>query len=261
MRQILAAAGRWVIDFLAFFGATGQLHAEATGYVVRGAAEYRQIVTQMALIGANSLPLVVVTLLATGAVISFHLVHQAQRYGGTQWVGWLVAETIVRELGPTMTSVVVAARIGSAITAEIGTMKVTEQIDALRALATSPVAYLVVPRLFAAMVMLPALAVVADFTGILGGMAYCAFGAHLAPAAFVASIQTRLRISLVFLGLAKSVFFGIIIAIVCCHEGLRCGMASEEVGRATTRGVVRSILVIYVADLFLSMILFGPTGT
>jgi len=258
VREALAAAGRWVLDLLAFFGATGQLHAEATGYIARGVVEYRQVVLQMARIGANSVPIVVVTMLATGAVIALHLVPQAERIQGLSLLGWIQAEMMVRELGPAMASVVVAARIGSAMAAEIGTMKVTEQVDALRALAISPVAFLVVPRLLAAILMLPALALVADFAGVLGGLAYCGYAGKVAPTAFVASVQQRLPLYVIPLGLAKAAVFGVIIAIVCCHEGLACGMASEEVGRATTRAVVRSLLLIYVVDVFLSAALFEP---
>jgi len=252
-------AGEWIINFLAFFGATGSLHAEATGYILRGAVEYRQLVLQMAQIGANSVPIVVITMLATGAVIALHLAPQAERIQGLSLLGWILAEMMVRELGPAMASIVVAARIGSAMAAEIGTMKVTEQVDALRALATSPVSFLVVPRLLAAFLMLPALALLADFMGILGGMIYCAYAGKVMPGAFVTSIQLRLPLYVVPLGLVKAAVFGVIIAIVSCHEGLACRMASEEVGRATTRAVVRSLLLIYVVDLFLSAALFQPT--
>ena len=199
---------------------------------------------------------IVLTLGFTGMVMAFHAGQQAPQLGAGQLVGWLVAESICRELGPVLASIVVAARVGSAITAELGTMKVTEQIDALRAMATSPTAYLVVPRVIACLLMVPALTIVADYAGILGGWLFALDADFLTTTMYFTSITSRLALSTAAQGVVKSVFFGLIIAVVGCHQGLYCKMASEDVGRATTRSVVHSILAIFVSDYFLSKILF-----
>lgn len=249
-------AASWALKPVEYVGQVLQLAAETAGYLVRGAIGYRQTIDQMAQTGFNSLPLVVVTLGFTGMVMAFHLGQQAPRFQAANLVGWLVAETICRELGPVMVSIVVASRVGSQIAAEIGTMKVTEQIDALRAMATSPAQYLVVPRLLACLVMVPALVIVGDLAGIGGGYVFAASSAELSGPLYLTSIRTLLRFSTAAAGVGKSFFFGLIIALVGCHQGLFCRQAAEDVGAATTRSVVYSILGIFVSDYFLSKVLF-----
>lgn len=256
MPEWVWSAASWALRPVEYVGQVVHLAAEAAGYLVRGAIGYRQTVDQMAQTGFNSLPLVVVTLGFTGMVMAFHLGQQAPRFQAANLVGWLVAETICRELGPVMVSIVVAARVGSQIAAEIGTMKVTEQLDALRAMATSPTQYLVVPRLIACVLMVPALVVVGDVAGMGGGYLYAVNSAHLSAPLYRTSIETYLRFATAASGVGKSFFFGLIIALVSCHQGLFCRQAAEDVGRATTRAVVYSILGIFVSDYFLSKLLF-----
>ncbi len=174
-------------------------------------------------------------------------------------MGWLVAETMCRELAPVLITFVVAARAGSAMTAELGTMKVTEQIDALRAMATDPVNYLVLPRYVACIVMVPLLVFVGDAVGVTGGYLMALFSPNINHAMYFASIPGNLETWTLLAGIVKSVFFGLIIALVACHQGLNCKMASEEVARATTRSVVYSIMLIYAANLLLTTMLF-PAG-
>lgn len=256
MRQRLSNAASWALKPVEYLGQVSQLVVETTGYIARGAIGYRQTVDQMAQTGFNSLPLVILTLGFTGMVMAFHLAQQAGRFQAANLVGWLVAETVCRELGPVMASIVAAARVGSAIAAEIGTMKVTEQIDALRAMATSPIQYLVVPRLLACLVMVPALVLIGDLAGIGGGYLFAQRSAQLSGPLFLTSIRTYLLPETVAAGVGKAFFFGVIIAIVGCHQGLFCRPAAEDVGRATTRSVVYAIVGIFVSDYFLSKILF-----
>jgi phospholipid/cholesterol/gamma-HCH transport system permease protein len=232
------------------------LAAEAAGYALRGKADYRQTVDQMAQTGFSSVPLVALTLGFTGMVMAFHLGQQTPKFQADALIGWLLAESFVRELGPVLASIVVAARVGSAIAAELGTMKVTEQLDALRALATSPVQYLVAPRLLACLVMVPALVVAGDIAGIVGGYAYAINSAFVTGPLYLSSIQDNLEWSTAVAGVGKAVFFGLIIAVVGCHQGMFCRQAAEDVGRATTRSVVYSIVGIFISDYFLSKLLF-----
>jgi phospholipid/cholesterol/gamma-HCH transport system permease protein len=258
MAQLPESTTRWLLKPFAFIGQIGAMTVEALGYLARGALHYRLTVDQIAQTGFNSLPLVVITMMFTGMVMAFHLGQQGPRFGAVNLVGWLTAETICRELGPVLASVVVAARVGSAITAELGTMKVTEQIDALRSLATSPTEYLVVPRVVACVLMVPALAAIGDVAGIAGGYVYAHYDPQLSPALFMSSIENGLAFRTAAAGVWKAFFFGLIIALVGCHQGLYCREAAEEVGKATTRSVVFSILGIYASDYFLSTLLFPP---
>jgi len=253
------SAAPWLLRPFQVFGEMVALTAEAAGHLVRGGVEYRQTMEQMAQTGFHSLPLVVMTLGFTGMVMAFHGLQQSAKLQAEQMLGWLVAEAFCRELGPVLASIVVAARVGSAFTAELGTMKVTEQIDALRALATSPARYLVVPRLAACLVMVPVLALAGDVAGILGGYLYATNSQAITGSLYLSSIEDNLAPSTAIAGIAKAIFFGLIIAVVGCHQGMFCRQAAEDVGRATTRSVVFSIVAIFVSDYFLSKLLFRET--
>ncbi len=249
----------WLLRPFEAFGEMVGLTADAAGHVVRGGVDYRQTMDQMAQTGFHSLPLVLMTLGFTGMVMAFHGLQQSSKLQADQLVGWVVAEAFCRELGPVLASIVVAARVGSAFTAELGTMKVTEQIDALRALATSPTRYLVVPRLMACLVMVPVLALAGDVAGVGGGYLYVTNSHAITGSLYLSSIQDNLDPATAIAGIAKAIFFGLIIAVVGCHQGLYCRQAAEDVGRATTRSVVVSIVAIFISDYFLSKLLFGAT--
>jgi len=256
--QLLQLLGRRIFAFFSFFGGNFLLFWHSLGGLVSRSCEKRQIIQQMAHIGIDSLPIVGITMLFSGMVLAYHTAIQAGKIGVENLVGWLVAESMTRELGPVLTAIVVAARAGSGMTAELGTMKVTEQIDALRALATDPVHYLVFPRLAATFVMLPLLALMGDCIGVAGGYIIAASTSGVAAAAYFGNIPGNLEIWTIMAGLLKTLFFAVIIAIVGCHQGLTCKMASEEVGRAVTRAVVYCIMLIYAANLLLTGIVF-PT--
>ena len=256
MRTALTAVGATVLRGLAYFGELSELHLRTLVHLIRGAIELRPTVEQMSGVGVSSLPIVATTMLFSGMVFSYHVADQATLLGAGPFIGWLVAETMARELGPALTAIVVAARAGSAMAAELGTMKVTEQIDALRTMATDPVQYLVVPRYLAAMFMVPVLTLIAVVIGVAGGYVMASSTADMAPGAYFNSIQVNLELWTVAAGVIKSIFFGIIIAVISCHQGLYSERASEEVGRATTRAVVNCIMLIYAANLALTVVLF-----
>ncbi|HCA46746.1 MAG TPA: ABC transporter permease [Armatimonadetes bacterium] len=252
----IAVLGAQVLRGLEYFGELSELHLRTLVHLTRGNVEYRPTIEQMSSVGVSSLPIVAVTMLFSGMVFSYHVADQAMLLGASSYVGWAVAETMARELGPALTAIVVAARAGSAMAAELGTMKVTEQIDALRTMATDPVQYLVVPRYLAAMVMVPILALVGDIIGVTGGFTMANATAGLSANSYFGSIPGNLELWTVVAGVIKAIFFGIIIAVIGCHQGLYTQKASEEVGRATTRAVVYCIMLIYAANLALTVLLF-----
>jgi phospholipid/cholesterol/gamma-HCH transport system permease protein len=256
VQSAIAVLGAQVLRGLAYFGELSELHLRTLVHLTRGNIEYRPTVEQMSSVGVSSLPIVAVTMLFSGMVFSYHVADQAMLLGASGYVGWAVAETMARELGPALTAIVVAARAGSAMAAELGTMKVTEQIDALRTMATDPVKYLVVPRYIAGMVMVPLLALVGDVIGVTGGFVMANATIDMTANGYFGSIPGNLEIWTVAAGVIKGIFFGILIAIIGCHQGLYTEKASEEVGRATTRSVVYCIMLIYAANLALTVLLF-----
>lgn len=257
MQRVLASLGGGVISGLSFIGETWTLLGQALFYALRGAVSWRATLQQMSIVGVSSLPVAMLTIAFSGMVLSYHTADFFVRFGVTQYVGAMVAEAIFREMGPVLTAIVLAARSGSAMAAELGTMKVTEQLDALRALATSPVEYLVVPRLLAALVMLPVLTLYADVVGIAGAFVAAApFG--VSYPIFIASIARGFEYWPLMSGLIKAVVFGATIAIVSCHQGFATQGGAAGVGRSTYRSVVLCIMLIYMADLVLTRLLFPP---
>ncbi|MCD6350782.1 MAG: ABC transporter permease [Armatimonadetes bacterium] len=242
--------------FLAYLGRLVYLHVYVLRLIARRRLEGRLSIEQMATVGAASLPIAAVTTLLSGMVMGYHVAVQAGQFGVDAYAGWLVAETMSRELGPVLVAFVVAARAGSAMTAELGTMKATEQIDALRALATDPVQYLVVPRYLATVLMLPLLTFVGDVVGVLGGYIMAIIAPQMNASVYFVAIPSNLEAWTVIAGLLKTLVFGMIIALVSCNEGISCRPASEEVGRATTRAVVYCIMLVYAADVALTAILY-----
>ncbi len=217
---------------------------------------WKHVINQMSHLGVNSLPIVSLTLLFAGAVMTLQVADILIRYGAQSTVGGLMAIAMGRELGPVLVGVVLAGRVGAAITAEIGTMKVTEQIDALRVLATNPIAYLVVPRVLACMVMVPILAFYGTAIGIGGGYFVATLVKGLAGMTYTDSIQMFAVVSDLTYGLIKAAIFGMVIALVGCYKGMNTGMGAEAVGKATTESVVTSIILVFVLNYFLSFFLY-----
>lgn len=207
-------------------------------------------------LGVKSLPIVGLTLLFTGMVLSFQIAGELIKYGAEFSIGGIVAIGMGRELGPVLCGVVLAGRVGAAITAELGTMRVTEQIDALRCMAVNPIAYLVVPRFVACMTMLPILNVFGVTIGIVGGMLVAALANNVSAYTFMNSIDVFCGPADIYMGMVKSIFFGMIVALVGCDRGMTCTAGAEGVGRATTQSVVYSIVMLFAANYLLSALLF-----
>ncbi|MFQ6131511.1 MAG: MlaE family ABC transporter permease [Armatimonadota bacterium] len=260
MVGLLAAIGSRVTALLNFVGQTVCLLLQAVSYLIRTRLKLGLTINQMSEVGVNSLPIALITVLFSGMVFCYYVVQQAVRYGGMQYVGWVLAEAVFRELGPVLAAIVVAARAGSAMTAELGTMTVTEQVDALRTLAVDPVHYLVVPRLVAAALMLPIVTLFADLAGIGGGYLVILLEARGAggmdPSMYLSSISANVNLWIPSAGLLKTLFFGMTIAIMACHYGLRCEKGAEGVGQAVMRCVVVCIVCIYISNYFLTNILY-----
>lgn len=216
----------------------------------------RHVLQQMAHLGVNSLPIVLLTILFTGMVMTVQIAHEFIKYGVQSSVGGVMAVGMGRELAPVLTGVVVAGRVGAAITAEIGSMKVTEQIDALRVMATNPIAYLVAPRLVACVFMLPVLVIFGDVIGTLGGYLMATLYAGIGSFTYINSIKVFAVVNDIVGGLIKSMFFGAIIAVIGCYKGLTAEEGAEGVGRATTSSVVTSIILIFISNYFLSLLLY-----
>ncbi len=241
---------------LAMFGRIVALHLIVLSLIVRGRFEWGLAIAQMATVGVASLPIVALTLIFSGMVIGYHVGVQAGQLGVSPLAGWLVAETMCRELSPVMAAFVVSARSGSAMTAELGTMKATEQIDALRAMAVDPIQYLVVPRYIAGVVMLPLLAFLGDVFGTFGGYIMACLSPQMNSHVYFAGIPGGVSTWDIVAGVLKAVVFGMIMSLVCAYQGLTCRPDSERVGHAVLTAVVYCIVLVYAADVVLTAILY-----
>lgn len=242
--------------FFSFIGATSVLFGKALAYIVRGAVDIKEAINQMSIIGVASLPIVLITVTFSGMVLALYSAKTLVAYGfGGQFVGGGVGLSIAREIGPVLSAVVVAARAGSAMAAEIGSMKVTEQVDALRALAVDPIQHLVVPRLLASIIMLPVITVIAVIVGTAGGY-FVSIVNGVPSGSYITSLRMLAEMDDVTKGLLKTIVFGAIIAIVGCYYGLTTRGGATGVGKATTSAVVISIVLIYISNFFLAYILF-----
>jgi len=237
-------------------GAVALLTRRAFGALVRRPFEVRLWVAQMEQIGVRSLGVAGITTVFTGMVLALQTAYSLPSLGVKYYIGAVVSKSLVRELGPVLTALIVGGRIGSGMTAELGTMKVTEQIDALRSMAADPVKKLVVPKLAATLVMLPALTVIGDVLGILGGLLMSVTQLDLAPGFYINDVVTSLTLSDVASGVGKAFFFAYFIAIVGCYNGLNASGGADGVGRATTNTVVEASILILVSDFFLTKIFY-----
>ena len=252
---MLESIGRQVLVSVESCGRIVMLFIQTLCYL-RAKPKMRHILQQAVHLGVDSLPIVLLTILFTGMVITLQTANEFIKYGAQSSVGGIVAIAMFRELAPVLTGVVVAGRVGAAIAAEIGSMKVTEQIDALRVMAVDPIQYLVVPRFLACIIMVPVLVIFADVIGTLGGYLVATLYSGIGSFTYFNSIKTFAVVHDVMAGLVKAMFFGGIIAIIGCYKGLTAEQGAEGVGRATTASVVSSIIIIFVSNYFLSVILY-----
>lgn len=256
MIEFFEYIGRVVFSILDYLGALFALFLETCSWVVRGAVRWGLTLQQMAFLGVDSLLIVVLTTTAAGMVIALQLAHIAVQYGVVSVVGGGVAISMARELGPMLTAVVVAGRGGSAIAAEIGTMKVSEQISALKCMAVNPVKYLVVPRVLALVLMMPVLTLFSMIFGTLGGAILAYQSADIPYEVFWNSIVSLTTLSDVVFGLLKGVVFGLEVSLVACYQGLNTGRGAAGVGNSTTSSVVAATIIIFISNYLMSLWLF-----
>lgn len=256
MIRFFESLGQSVIAILDYIGGLALLLWEALGYMLAGGLRWSLAIYQMAFLGVNSIMIVLLTTTFAGMVISLQLAHVAVTYGVSNIVGGGVALAMARELGPMLTAVVVAGRAGSAITAEIGSMKVTEQIDALICMAVSPVKFLVCPRIVALVLMMPLLTLFSDMAGLVGGAFVADASAGIPQEVFYDSVRRMTELDDVVKGLGKSMIYGMQIALVSCQQGLQSGRGAAGVGQATTGSVVISMIIIFTTNYFLSAWLY-----
>ena len=229
-------------------------------HLLTGKIDRRNTIEQMKIVGPQSLSIVLITAAFIGMVFTIQVSREFLRLGAGSAVGGILAIALSRELSPILTAVVVAGRVGSAFAAELGTMRVSEQIDALYMLKTDPVDYLVVPRVLACILMLPGLAILSFFTGMAGGVLIANQMYDMPTSVFLSSAHDLMSVWDICAGPIKGVIFGALIAIIGCSWGLTTSGGAKGVGQSTTTSVVTSILAIIVSDFFLSWIMFTGTG-
>jgi phospholipid/cholesterol/gamma-HCH transport system permease protein len=256
MLAILNFIGLWVLNLLGESGRVMILFFRTLGLTFRPPFDLRGLLRQIERVGVNSIPVVLITGAFTGMVLALQSYTGFKRFNAEAFVGTVVALSMTRELGPVLSGLMVSGRIGSAMAAELGTMQVTEQIDALYTLATNPIKYLVVPRFLASLIIMPVLTIFADAVGILGGYAVSVYLLGSNPTIYIRRTYDYLDLEDIYIGLLKACVFGMIIAIIGCYQGFNAQGGAEGVGKATTRAVVLSSLLILIANYFITALFF-----
>ncbi len=261
-QKFLGNIGRWTLDVLAQVRAIFQLVTETFYWILvapfRGKGfRWKNVTEQMVRIGFDSLPIVCLIAFFVGLIIAMQSSYQLKAFGATIYTANLTAVSIIRELSPLLTAIIITGRSGSAIAAEIGTMKVYEEIDALVTMGLNPVKFLVVPRTLALLIMLPSLTIIADLVGIFGGYIISMLTLDLTSVRYIDQTISALTLKDLISGLVKSGFFALIIAAIGCYQGLIVKGGAEGVGRSTTRSVVISIFLIIAADVFFTALFYS----
>jgi phospholipid/cholesterol/gamma-HCH transport system permease protein len=264
--QFVSQIGGSVMNSLAYVGSLASLGSEAAYYTFVGPFKGKPLRLQRAVsqamdVGVRALPILSLITFFIGLILALQAAYELRRFGAISYVATAVAISMSRELGPLITAIVVIGRSGSAFAAEIGTMKVTEEIDALETMAISPIRFLVTPKFLAMILMLPCLTIWANAMGILGGSLFGVAQADFTFARYIQASLDSLLLRDIMTGLVKSVMFGITITAVGCQEGLDTGAGAEQVGRSTTRAVVVSIFLVVLVDLVFTTLFFFISGS
>ena len=256
MEAIFAPLGKEILSLSEEMGHFVFLVRSTFQWMLRSKIEWRQTLMQMSKIGVDSLPVTAMTMFFTGMVLALQSGATTKHFFNVPlFIGTVVSFSIVMELGPVLTAVVIAGRAGAAIAAELGTMKVTEQIDALYTLGTDPVRYLVIPRLLAFLMVLPLLTVVSDFTGILGGLFVARVKYDIPTIVYWHDIVDNMQIKHFVHGFLKTFVFAFLVSMVSCYKGVTTRGGAEGVGKATTQAVVISMVLVLVVDYFATALL------
>jgi phospholipid/cholesterol/gamma-HCH transport system permease protein len=255
--KFFEAIGRTVLRVLEEFGHVFQMLGRVFGWAIRPPYDVPELFRQMVRVGVDSVPVVFLTTLFTGMVMALQTVSGFARFHAESLVGSVVALSLTRELAPVLTALMVTGRVGSSMAAELGSMRVTEQIDALTSLGTEPVQYLMVPRVLASIVMLPFLVIMGDAVGIAGGYFVAVKLLDVNPVRYLENSFQFLHVGDdIVSGIIKAAVFGLIFSLIACVRGYYTTGGAEGVGRSTTRAVVSGSLSVLVADFFLTKLLF-----
>ena len=255
--SLIRAIGRIGLDFIAYLGEIALLASETACSLTQGKLRPRLVLAQIVETGYRSQPVVIVTGAFTGAVLAAQALFQFKPLGMETGGGALVSVAMLRELGPTITALMLAGRVGAAMAAEIGTMRVTEQIDALKTLSTDPFKYLVAPRLIAGVVTLPILVLIADIIGVLGGFLVGVYKLDFNDATYLRNTVDFLQFHDVLSGLVKAAVFGFLITLMGCYHGYTSKGGAQGVGMATTNAVVSASILILTFNYFITEAFFA----
>jgi len=257
----LSGIGQQTERILAYLGGLAELVGRSLAGIffspLKRARSFERTVRQAMVVGVRAIPIITLITFFVGVIIALQGAYGLQRLGAMQLVAGLVAISITRELGPLVAAIVVIGRSGSAFAAEIGAMRVTEELDALKTMALDPIAFLVTPKLVAMVVMMPCLAIWSDLMGVIGGALFGVAGAGFTFGSYFIATREALALRDITTGLAKSLVFGIVITAVGCYEGFSTGAGAEEVGRSTTSAVVVSILLVVLIDLTFTYLFYS----
>jgi len=254
----LAALGRFAMARLAALGDIWVFAGRAFGHSARSIfykRDLQRLLPQFFAIGTQSVPVILVTGVFVGMVLAIQAIEQFKAAGLEDRMGVIVSLSVVRELGPVLAGVMLAGRIGGALTAELGTMRVTEQIDALRSMGSDPIRVLVMPRFLACVLLTPVLTLYCDLLGVLGGWLISVPVFDVSNWAYWNYTEVSLEAWDIGSGLVKSVFFGATIGLISCYKGFNCGQGAQGVGKACTEAFVNGFVVILILDFFLSLLL------
>jgi phospholipid/cholesterol/gamma-HCH transport system permease protein len=256
----LSEVGTVAEKALAYVGCLAQLISRALAHAfvspLKRSLSLQRACHQAMVVGVLAIPVISFITFFIGVIMALQGAYELRRFGALQLIANTVAISITRELGPLVTAIVVIGRSGSAFAAEIGTMKVTEELDALETMALNPIYFLVTPKLLAMLIMMPCLTMWADLMGVIGGSVFGVVGADYSFASYFAATRDSLFMRDVITGLVKSVVFGLVITAVGCQEGFSTGAGSEQVGRSTTSAVVSSIFLVVLVDLIFTTIFY-----
>lgn len=242
-------------DNIRAVGAYSLMIIEVCKDICRNGVDFSALCRQIVKIGVNSIPIVILTAGFSGMVMALQTAYGLQRFGAKNYVANVVGLALVRELGPVLTSVMLAGRVGAGIAAEIASMVATEQVDAIRALGANPITKLVTPRILAALIALPALVVLANLVGVWGGALVAVYELDLTAHRYYRGLLYTVIIRDVFDGLIKSIIFGFLLVSIACFKGLHTRGGTEGVGLTTTSAVVTASIVIFISDFFITKFL------
>lgn len=256
MKNFFLTLGKRIFELFSFMGGIAFLATQSFYWLCIPPIKRERVFEQCKKAGVDSFPIISLVAFFIGVIMALQTAYQMQRLGAEMYIASIVAVSMVRELGPVITALVVAGRVGASITAEIGSMQVTEQVDALQTLAANPIKYLVVPRLLALIIMLPILTLYADVIGMFGGYLICVNKLEVSSGMYRYITFSALLYKDLFTGLFKAVFFGMIIAFVSCYEGFKVEGGAEGVGKSTALAVVTMFILIITCDCFFTALFY-----